>query len=54
MTPQEEATLLLSKWQRERALKELRLKKIERWRYKRFIDWLGNFEPGPAPYGVRQ
>lgn len=34
--------------------KPKRLKLIERWRYKRFLDWLGQFEPSKAPYGVKQ
>lgn len=53
MTPQEEATLQLSQWQRERTLKVLRLRKIERFRYKQ---WLASFagEPGEVPYGASQ
>lgn len=54
MTPQEEATLLLSQWQRERQLKVLRLRQIERFRYKQLLEWLGRFEPGKVPYGVKQ
>jgi len=54
VTAQEDATLQLEQWQRERALKALRLRKIERWRHQRLIEWLGTFEPGAAPYGVAQ
>lgn len=52
MTPQEDATLLLSRWQRERELKALRLRKIEAFRYRRWLDAM-DVEPGKTPYGVR-
>jgi hypothetical protein len=52
MTPQEDATMQLSTWQRERDLKTLRLRKIERWRYKALLASFDNHEPGEAPYGV--
>ena len=52
MTPQEDATLQLSQWQRERSLKALRLRQIERFRYRQLIERLGQFEPGEVPYGA--
>lgn len=50
----EDAALALSRWQRQETVLARRLRLIERWRYKRFLDWLGSFEPGKAPYGVKQ
>lgn len=50
----EDAALAFSHWQRQETVLARRLRLIERWRYKRFLDWLGSFESGKAPYGVKQ
>jgi len=34
-------------------LYQKRLRLIARWRHRRLIDYLGRFEPGKTPYGVR-
>jgi len=49
----DDALLLFSLWQRQETLKAKRLRLIERWRYRQ---WLNSFdlEPGKAPYGVYQ
>ena len=53
MTPQETATLALAEYQRQKALKALRLRQIERFRYRQWYESL-DLEPGRVPYGASQ